>query len=346
MSCYECWTSTINEKACFKFKWNVHRSVVDKLFMDEAENTKSASFETKFYETSWYMQLGQNKASPNDLSLFVYLDRCSLNFSEIYACCKFTLIDHEASAECTDYESEFIKYHNDMAKGRGFKSWIDKNDLFESKYWKDDFITIEAKLQVKIQGSEVVTNDKPLTPVVVDNSVEEKYGRLLTTGVFSDVTLCVGEKKFKTHRCILSVACEYFNAMFQGSFKESSESEIQITEIEPEVFEVILNYIYTSQLSSDLGPLTKDVLSAAHVYGLQSVVESCEDQLCKDINMSNCVELLSFADLYNQNKLRDVIVSFLRQNLLDVVESEDWKELKKTNVKLALDAFEAAVLKI
>lgn len=343
---FECYTSKKTEKAALRIEWKVQRDVIDSLFKEEEGSRRSTSFKANFYESSWFLSLSHNaEDSMDNLALFLYLEKASIPFNDILAHCTFTLKEHQQQIECKDFEIKFNKWHNDMNLGRGFREWITKEELYQDIYWDNNYITIEAIVQVKVEGDEMVSNKEPsVSQVAAENCIEEKYSRLLQNGAFSDVILRVCEKKFKAHRCILAVSCEYFDAMFKGSFKESTDEEVEITDIEPDVFEVILQYIYTNQLSNDLGPITRDVLASAHKYGLQAVVDNCEEQLCADVNLTNCVDLLIFADLFNQERLIEKLVSFLKANLVEVCESESWKELERNYINLAYKTLKAAVL--
>lgn len=53
-------------------------------------------------------------------------------------------------------------------------------------------------------------------------------------------------KDFKAHKLILGISSPVFEAMFYGPL--SSNEEIAITDIEPDVFQLLLNYIYTDKV--------------------------------------------------------------------------------------------------
>lgn len=338
---FECCTTKTIEQSSFVIEWKVHREVVDSLFKEEDGSRKSATFNSNFYESSW--QLFLDHKLPNDLSLYFLLEKASLDLNQIWA--KINLkLKAITTPVTTDYEREVEQWHNDMEFGVGFDQWISKDELYKDKYWTDDFMTIEVVAQVKVLGSEATSTTVPIAPKVVENGVEEKYSRLFQTGIFSDVTLCVADQKFKAHRSILAVSCNYFDAMFQGNFQESLEPVVVINDMDPEIFEIVLKYIYTNQLSNDLGSKAKEVLAAAHRFGLEAVVDKCEVQLCRNTNLSNFAQLLIFADSFDQKRLKETITAFVKNNLKEVIQSETWKEFKISHLKLAHEIFEAAVV--
>lgn len=73
--------------------------------------------------------------------------------------------------------------------------------------------------------------------------------RLFDTKKFCDVTFVVNGVHFRAHKIILSERYEYFDAMF-SNWKEAGQNKIIIPDIVPEVFEIILEFIYKGQLSN------------------------------------------------------------------------------------------------
>lgn len=62
---------------------------------------------------------------------------------------------------------------------------------------------------------------------------------------FCDVVLLVGGRVFKVHRLVLAASSPYFSALFAGGMSEVDKDEVQILGVEAEVFEVLLDFIYT-----------------------------------------------------------------------------------------------------
>ena len=99
---------------------------------------------------------------------------------------------------------------------------------------------------------------------------------LLLDGHFSDVVLCVGDRKFPVHRAILAARSPVFRAMFTSNMKESVAEEIQIEEIKPDVMEEILRCVYTDQVPVECGC---DVLIAFDRFGWISLFDRCQDSV-------------------------------------------------------------------
>lgn len=81
----------------------------------------------------------------------------------------------------------------------------------------------------------------------------EQHARLLLAQMnkmrlradFCDVRLCVGGRLFGVHRLVLAASGPYFAALFSGAMSEAHEEEVRIEGVEAEVFEKLLEFIYT-----------------------------------------------------------------------------------------------------
>jgi len=65
---------------------------------------------------------------------------------------------------------------------------------------------------------------------------------------FCDVVFVVGGKKIAAHKVILASHSNYFSKMFTGNFKDTKLLELKNVEITPDSLELLLDFLYTSQL--------------------------------------------------------------------------------------------------
>lgn len=87
--------------------------------------------------------------------------------------------------------------------------------------------------------------------------VSDRYARLILAQMnkmrlrtnFCDVRLRVGGRVFRVHRLVLAASSPYFSALFSGGMSEADKEEVQILGVEAEVFEILLEFIYTGPYS-------------------------------------------------------------------------------------------------
>ncbi|XP_048872040.1 zinc finger and BTB domain-containing protein 21 isoform X1 [Brienomyrus brachyistius] len=73
-------------------------------------------------------------------------------------------------------------------------------------------------------------------------------------GQLCDVILIVGDQKYEAHKNVLAASSEYFQSLFSRNNSEA-QTMVQLDFCEPEAFENVLNYVYSSSLFVDKGSL-------------------------------------------------------------------------------------------
>ncbi|XP_009069259.1 PREDICTED: zinc finger and BTB domain-containing protein 21 isoform X2 [Acanthisitta chloris] len=73
-------------------------------------------------------------------------------------------------------------------------------------------------------------------------------------GQLCDVVLIVGDQKFRAHKNVLAASSEYFQTLFTNKENEA-QSVFQLDFCEPDAFDNVLNYIYSSSLFIEKGSL-------------------------------------------------------------------------------------------
>ena len=109
--------------------------------------------------------------------------------------------------------------------------------------------------------------------------IQNKFGQLLESGKYSDVTFIVdsedGMVKIAAHRAILASQSEYFDRLLYGEMKEAHPgAEIPLSNISLEAFQILLRYIYSGRMR-----ITTPNLQVCHrnlsSYSSSSKVQEC-----------------------------------------------------------------------
>ncbi|KAH0546825.1 hypothetical protein KQX54_015438 [Cotesia glomerata] len=89
---------------------------------------------------------------------------------------------------------------------------------------------------------------KPLK--TLKRKINYDFRELLTTKKNVILTLPMGDQTFQAHKTILAASSSMFDAMFSRDIKENREKAITIPDVDPNVFEKILEFIYTNQVNN------------------------------------------------------------------------------------------------
>ncbi|KAL0419448.1 UNVERIFIED_CONTAM: BTB/POZ and MATH domain-containing protein 4 [Sesamum radiatum] len=133
---------------------------------------------------------------------------------------------------------------------------------------------------------------------------------------------------------------ENMEELFEGV--DSDEQEIMVPDMEPKVFEAMLQFIYRDELvedelvasSSSSSPLITDtitakLLAAADRYDLARLRRVCESRLCKDISVNSVAQTLALAERFHAAELKAICLRFAAENLAAVMRSDGFEYLKE-----------------
>ncbi|KAF9159057.1 hypothetical protein DFQ26_006947, partial [Actinomortierella ambigua] len=154
--------------------------------------------------------------------------------------------------------------------------------------------------------------------------LQRNFGRLVNNDTQHDVKFFVGKDEVVRfgHTLILSAQCPYFAAAFQAHWKEASEGVFRKPNIEPEVFDIILQYLYTGQLKApwDLIP---QLIEAALELQLSDLVSGCEEYACQAITEDTVFQIIALSFRHGLNKLQSKVLEYFDENAQRLVKNDE-----------------------
>jgi speckle-type POZ protein len=151
----------------------------------------------------------------------------------------------------------------------------------------------------------------------------------------SDVNFKVHDREFPAHKLILAARSEVFASMFQHPTKENLTNQIKIEDIEPDVFQELLRFIYTGRVSTaTMETMAASLFIAADKYLLDQLKMTCQNHLLHHMSPENCVVLLLTGDLQNPTKPLKEAAKFFRRLPSQVMATERWAKLEEENTRL------------
>ncbi|XP_078671615.1 kelch repeat and BTB domain-containing protein 13-like [Branchiostoma floridae x Branchiostoma belcheri] len=140
----------------------------------------------------------------------------------------------------------------------------------------------------------------------------------------SDMTVCVEETSFLVHRRVLEENSDYFAAMFECDMLESRQNVAHLHDFRAEIFESVLDFLYTSEFRLDYGTL-EEVLEMANFLQVLSLL----DHIAGLVDEKNCVTLFIMADKYGISKVTDATGKILSENYHRYLQSKELSRLTK-----------------
>ena len=118
-------------------------------------------------------------------------------------------------------------------------------------------------------------------------------------------------QRIGAHKNVLMAKSPVFAAMFQHEMEESKTGRITIKDIDPDVFQQLLYFIYSGRKKT---PLTEEnvqpLFVAADKYDVKDLWEECIFYMVSSIRVYNAIDLMIFAHLYSIEELEEAAIFF------------------------------------
>ncbi|KAH6870900.1 BTB/POZ protein [Thelonectria olida] len=152
---------------------------------------------------------------------------------------------------------------------------------------------------------------------------------------FSDTVIHCNGQEWPAHRLILSAHSEFFETMFNGPWKENLEKAAKLDEVDANVVEATLCFMYSFDYSNIHGASTMifnaQVYSVAEKYIIPALKKHAEEKFESAINSSWMMDdfPLAIAEVYNSTPeedrgLRDLVVQTCYSNIDQLLKKDSF----------------------
>nr|XP_057923283.1 actin-binding protein IPP [Doryrhamphus excisus]XP_057923284.1 actin-binding protein IPP [Doryrhamphus excisus] len=148
---------------------------------------------------------------------------------------------------------------------------------------------------------------------------------------FCDVGLRVGIRVFKVHRLVLAASSPYFSALFSGGMSEADKQEVEILGVDTDVFEVLLEFVYTGSISVTVDNV-QELMLAADMLQLNEVVSICGEFLKDHMDPSNCVGIFQFLEQIACMGMLEFSENYIHVHFLEVCIGDEFRGLSKDQI--------------
>ncbi|XP_041347835.1 BTB/POZ domain-containing protein 2-like isoform X2 [Gigantopelta aegis] len=157
-------------------------------------------------------------------------------------------------------------------------------------------------------------------------SLSECLRHSLENKMFTDVTFKVGreQKCVQAHRLIVSIRSGVFEAMFYGPLAE--QDEVVIPEVEHDIFEQFLRYLYTDDVTMD-GASVMGLLYVSKKYDVKTLEQKCLAYLSSSMTPDNACVILEQAHVFDEQELKEKALSFILENGYGALKSSGVTDL-------------------
>ncbi|XP_028822051.1 speckle-type POZ protein-like B, partial [Denticeps clupeoides] len=157
---------------------------------------------------------------------------------------------------CAVNQYDTRMYENDKL---GFPDFVHRSDILDDDlgFLKDDTLTLTCEFTVEIDPDASTPQVKKQEP-----NMAEELRELWDTSLHSDCILSVAGQEFKAHKAILAARCPVFHSMFMNNTKENQTGRVDIKDMEADILEEMITYIYTGT-SPNVHQMASKLIAAA-----------------------------------------------------------------------------------
>ncbi|CAM0146599.1 unnamed protein product [Urochloa decumbens] len=282
-----------------------------------------------------YSPMGRPHHPDNTDSIALFLVLDDVVDEPVTAQATFSLLDQDG-APVPEYT--FTTRMNDFSasydRGFGYERFIRREDLGQSEYLKNDCFAVRVQVYM--------VKEAPSIAAVPPPDLRRDIGSLLISKEDVDVRFEVGDETFDAHRLVLGARSPVFMAELLGPMKEGAAAAagaVRVDDMEPRVFEALLNFMYTDALpdeaemeEEDACVMAQHLLVAADRYRIESLKSACEDRLRKHIGTDSAATILALAEQHCCPGLKEACFEFLGSPsaMLAVMETKEFEHLERS----------------
>ncbi|KAL9187201.1 hypothetical protein ACHAXT_010921 [Thalassiosira profunda] len=268
---------------------------------------------------SWQLQLypgGKNEEDNEYLSMFLRLPKGK---HAVNAAVSFTMRDSTGGA-CK--HSLMPRHHFGVGgSGWGWKKWAMRSDILNA----NDGILSDGALviDVVIQIIKEKVDFEPTNPAL------QNMRELCECNLYSNIKFKVDNEIIPAHKLVLQM-----NAPILAEFCGNKKHPVAIKGTTPDVFRIVLQYVYGGDVPSDGIILAqgKDIIEAANRYDIVGLKLAVEGSLVKQriMDVKNVAEWLVFADSKTCPMLKEYALSYFTCRVKDVLAHKSSANLKES----------------
>lgn len=183
---------------------------------------------------------------------------------------------------------------------------------------KQEYTKLQAKYtNLERKYSNITAENGDCTDSFASNLLRT-ITKLYNSETYSDIKIKLKDRTINAHKLVLCARSELWTEIISSNNK----NELDWSEIDTDVAEKILQWLYTNDIQLINDELTLKIIRKAHEFKLTSLVERCETILVNHVDVQNCVKFYSVAEEISAINLREYCSGLI---------SAHWNDLKSSD---------------
>lgn len=137
---------------------------------------------------------------------------------------------------------------------------------------------------------------------------------------FCDITLYVNNKLIKAHRNVLACASPYFDSILKQH--KIVREQLTVTCLDVDIFNAIINYMYTGQLVVEHNTV-EELLRLADHFIMTKVIEYCIEFLGTKLSLDNCLFTYYLTHRFKLRQLGNLVENWIVTHINEVCDGTE-----------------------
>ncbi|KAI4497984.1 hypothetical protein M0802_006808 [Mischocyttarus mexicanus] len=170
-----------------------------------------------------------------------------------------------------------------------------------------------------------------IEPLEWEQNLVNYFRSLYYTRNYSDIIFNVRSRLFSVH-CLVLSQYYFFKSLIIKAIDNEHEV-IELHDIEPEIFNIMLKYIYTGD-EFCVNNHAKELLVPASKFFMADLVESCVTILKLQININNALDIFVIANETEALELITDVKRFIGNNLNEIKQLDSYPDFEANHPNL------------
>ncbi|XP_055353001.1 BTB/POZ domain-containing protein 6-like [Paramacrobiotus metropolitanus] len=182
-------------------------------------------------------------------------------------------------------------------------------------------------------------------PVPGINGIVEFVKQSLASGELADVRFNVGRqtglvKDFSAHKFVLGFRSTVFRTMFYGSLPEKHPSAIDIPDLQPDAFAIMLSFVYTDAVDGLSADNVFGTMKCADKYDLPQLLKICTDFVVDQLKPENCLTTMKLALDWQAENIVEKCLALVDTKTAAVLWSKEFTKISRSMLHTILQRSE------
>ncbi|KAI6179872.1 Protein roadkill-like protein [Aphelenchoides besseyi] len=195
--------------------------------------------------------------------------------------------------------------------------------------------TIYCQIEISYTPSEICLSNRLNRDHILD-----EQANAFNKEELSDFKIRVGDETFHVAKAFLSVHSEVFRAMLDHDTAESISGVLTIDDLDAEIVEVMLRYLYTGQVKN-LRTHCLELFCVADRYALSDLQDICLNAIYENLDVNLIMHCLELAFAYDRlDTFRDRVIGFAVMHIQQIKRLDGWKDFSLSHPNIIHELLE------